>query len=87
MEMSGSPTEESQEEQVGGFLVFNKGMVKNLSFKEDKADTYNSKLLVSMEVSVPYGVDVKRVAEDLSKLIGMVGCEGDVVADEDKDAG
>jgi len=77
--MSGSEkekTEDTVEKEVGGFLIFNKSVIKNLSFKEDSLDKYNSKLKISMEIEVPYGVDITRVGEDLTTLIEMVGCEG-----------
>jgi uncharacterized alkaline shock family protein YloU len=82
--MSGSLDLEDQE--VGGFLVFNKNMVNNLIFKEDNSQENSSKLKVSMEIDIPYGVDIKRVAEDLRKLIGLLECEGDVILN-DKDEG
>tara|TARA_R110000824_G_scaffold308060_2_gene495603 strand:- start:1905 stop:2189 length:285 start_codon:yes stop_codon:yes gene_type:complete len=78
--MSGSQIEKTKEveKEVSGFLIFNKAMIKNLNFQEDSSDKYNSKLKISMEIDVPYGVDVKRVGEDLTTLISMVGCEGKV---------
>lgn len=85
--MSGSPTDDSEkkEKDVSGFLVFNKAMVKKLEFKEDSSDKYAAKLEVSMVIDVPYGVNVQRVAEDLSKLIEMLDCEGGIDLENAKD--
>ena len=76
-------TKDIVEKEVGGFLIFNKSVIKNLNFKEDSVDKYNSKLEISMEIEVPYGVDITRVGEDLTTLIEMVGCEGKINLNND----
>jgi hypothetical protein len=77
----------SEDKLISGFLVFSQDMISNLTFTEVKDDEYTTKLDVTMTVKVPYGVDVSRVAEDLTTLLGEIGCEGGVVLNDSKDSG